>query len=115
MMKSKLLAENIISFRLSLNYVKGMDIMAQPKFKEINTVRVVNLLMPNEKRGNMGATDIKRDPKVGDTGTVVHVHPKIDGLEQAYIVECCDNDGRPFWLADFLEDELEISSINEKI
>ena len=92
-----------------------MNIMAQPKFTEIDIVRVVNLLMPNDKRGNMGSTEIKRDPIVGDIGTVVYVHPKIEGLEQAYIVECCDNDGRPYWLADFLEGELETSSINEKI
>ena len=91
-----------------------MDIIAQPKFKELDIVRVVKLIMPNEKRGNMGAADIKRDPIAGDVGTIVHVHSKVKGLEQAYIVECCDNEGRPYWLADFLEAELEIDSNDGK-
>ncbi len=91
-----------------------MGTMAQPKFKDLDRVRVVNLIMPNEKRGNIGAADIKRDPMVGDVGAIVHVHPKTGNLEQAYIVECCDIEGRPYWIADFLEDELKIDSINRK-
>ncbi len=80
----------------------------EPKFKEYDIVKVVKLLMPNNKRGNMGAEDIRRDPVVGDRGTIVHIHPAIKSLEQGYIVECCDQEGRPYWLADFLESELQI-------
>ncbi len=91
-----------------------MGILAKPKFKDLDRVIVVNLIMPNERRGNMGAVDIKRDPIVGDVGTIVHVYSRVENLEQAYIVECCDIEGRPYWIADFLEDELEIHSLNGK-
>lgn len=84
--------------------------MIEPKFKEYDIVKVVKLLMPNDRRGNMGAADIKRDPSVGDSGTIVHIHSPIEGLEQGYIVECCDIDGKPYWLADFMQSELEIVS-----
>lgn len=82
--------------------------MTEPEFKEYDIVKVVKLLMPNHKRGNMGAADIRRDPLIGDTGTIVHIHSAVNGLEQGYIVECCDKEGRPYWLADFLQSELEI-------
>ena len=88
--------------------------MVEPKFKEYDIVKVVKLLIPNDRRGNMGAADIKRDPSVGDSGTIVHIHSSIEGLEQGYIVECCDKDGKPYWLADFMQSELEIVSDESK-
>jgi hypothetical protein len=49
----------------------------------------------------------RRAPAVGDTGTVVDVL-RAHGLPELLVVECSGPDGVDEWLAEFVEDELEI-------
>jgi len=66
---------------------------------ELSIVRVVKL-NTSDRRFD-GTEEVKRPPRVGDIGTVVH---KVGGLN---IVESVDRDGLTIWLADFTSDELE--------
>jgi hypothetical protein len=68
-------------------------------FKELDIVVVRALLTPT--RHVDGTDTIKRQPRVGDQGTIVHVLGP-----EAYIVESVDAAGMTVWLADFRADEL---------
>jgi len=68
--------------------------------KEHDCVKIVRLLQAN--RPFDGTEGVKRPPRVGDIGTIVH-------LAQSFcIVESVDSEGYTIWLADFLVEELEI-------
>jgi hypothetical protein len=68
-------------------------------FKELDIVVVRSLR--REVRPVDGTEGIRRQPLVGDVGTVVHVLGPAD-----YVVECVDTDGRTAWVADLNVDEL---------
>jgi len=75
-------------------------------FHEYDVVRVTQLIQRNRHYdGNEG---IKRPPRVGDQGTIVHIPP---GTDSWCIVECIDSDGATIWLADFTTDELELVEV----
>ncbi|HEY5137901.1 MAG TPA: hypothetical protein VIJ25_01080 [Methylococcales bacterium] len=72
-------------------------------FHEYDVVRVTQLIqLDRHYDGNEG---VKRSPRVGDRGTIVHIPP---GINSRCIVECLDKDGFTIWLADFVIDELEL-------
>jgi hypothetical protein len=70
--------------------------------KEYDGVRVVRLKTPG--RHFDGTENVKRQPEVGDVGTIVHVNAPGEN----YIVESVDSGGYTVWLADFSFNELEI-------
>jgi hypothetical protein len=72
------------------------------KFKEHPIVRVTKLL--SDQRAYTGTESVKRAPRVGDQGTIVHAFNK----SGPYVVECVNSDGLTLWLADFAQEELEI-------
>jgi hypothetical protein len=72
--------------------------------KEYDAIKICSLREPN--RSYDGTEGIMREPRVGDTGTVVDVlgeHSK--GM--MYVVECVNPEGNTVWLADFWESELD--------
>jgi len=68
-------------------------------FHELDVVLVRRLR--STTRPVDGTDGVKRQPRVGDQGTIVHVPGP-----QSYVVENADRGGRTIWLADFVEDEL---------
>ena len=70
-------------------------------FNELDCVVVRALQSPT--RHVDGTEGIKRQPRVGDQGTVVHVLGS-----NAYVVESVDHAGMTIWLADFSVDELTL-------
>jgi hypothetical protein len=71
------------------------------RFRELDVVCVCRLLAPS--RTIDGTLDVRRQPRVGDIGAIVHALS-----EDEFIVECVDADGLTVWLADFASSELEI-------
>lgn len=71
-------------------------------FYEYEGVRIVRLLKP--ERCCQGTEGVHRPPRVGDTGTIVH----IDSHDQdvPYWVEKVDVDGYTIWFAIFAAEEL---------
>lgn len=74
--------------------------MDSPDLSEHDVVRVVRLRTSG--RNFSGTEGVRRAPRVGDEGAIVHV-PAPD----AFVVECVSPDGATVWLADFRRDELE--------
>jgi hypothetical protein len=68
-------------------------------FRELDTVVIKALITAT--RHVDGSEAAKRQPRVGDQGTIVHVIGP-----QNYVVESVDSDGMTLWLADFRADEL---------
>lgn len=68
--------------------------------KELDCVKVVKLLRDN--RPFNGTENVKRPPKIGDVGTIVHFQ------KDFCVVEKVDSEGYTVWLADFIPEELEI-------
>jgi hypothetical protein len=63
---------------------------------------VVIRALHSPERQVIGTDGFKRQPQVGDSGTIVHVL-----APRQYSVESVHPDGWTIWLADFEEDELE--------
>jgi hypothetical protein len=72
-------------------------------FHEYDVVRVTKLIQPD--RDYIGTESVKRAPRVGDKGTIVHIPPETNSW---CIVECVNNDGLTIWQTDFNGDELEL-------
>ncbi len=72
--------------------------------EEYSVVNVVQLLVAD--RHFDGSDGVKRPPRVGDAGTIVHINDP----GKNYIVESCDTEGHTVWLADFADNELELVS-----
>jgi hypothetical protein len=70
------------------------------KPEELNVVRINSL--GDDSREFTGTPGIARPPKVGDAGTIVHVHS-----DTMFMVECVDSSGRTVWLAEFHRGEIE--------
>ena len=73
--------------------------MARSSFLPADRVRVVHL--EAHDRDVDSAVDPPRQPRIGDTGTVIA--EVADGI---YLVERCTDDGRSLWVAEFLASEL---------
>lgn len=73
--------------------------------EELDVVRVVALRSCD--RSFEGTEGVKRKPRVGDRGTVVHIHPT-GSHEVAFIVEAVAPDGHTLWVADFFASELQV-------
>jgi hypothetical protein len=58
--------------------------------KEFDRVKIVRLLQPN--RPCDGTTPVMRPPRVGDTGTIVHIYSSGDP-DTVYAVEEVDAEG----------------------
>ncbi len=67
--------------------------------EELSIVRIVKL--DTSDRHFDGSIGVKRAPRVGDIGTVVHMTGDL------HIVESVNREGLTEWLADFTSDELE--------
>jgi hypothetical protein len=72
-------------------------------FHEYDVVRVTRLIQPD--RYYDGTEGVKRSPRVGDLGTIVHIPPATNSW---CIVESVGKDGLTIWLADIVADELEL-------
>ena len=66
---------------------------------ELDTVRVTRLL--TAPRPVDGSPSVVRQPRVGDTGAIVHVLS-----EDRFLVECVDATGLTLWVAEFAAAEL---------
>ena len=73
--------------------------------KLYDTVRVIRLLTKNRRYD--GTIGVRRAPKVGDVGVLVHEYDGKDPRAPV-AVESVDPDGSTIWLADFDPDELEL-------
>ena len=72
-------------------------------FKELDEVKVVRLA--TSIRDVDGTERVRRQPKVGDLGTVVRVLSRPSG-PPGYYVESVNDEGLTVWLAEFEGDEL---------
>ncbi|MCH9648977.1 MAG: hypothetical protein K0U98_12125 [Deltaproteobacteria bacterium] len=70
-----------------------------------STVRVVRLIGAAADYDFCGFN--QRSPAVGDTGTLIHTLEASD-LPMKFVVENCDDKGVPIWLAEFVQEELEL-------
>lgn len=73
-------------------------------------VRVRRLL--NDAPSYDGWHSNHRPPQVGDEGTNIDVL-SAPNLPERYVVESCLPDGSCLWLADFLEEEIEVDQAVE--
>ncbi len=71
-----------------------------PYIASHDVVRIVRLNKPS--RDFDGTEGVRRPPKIGDTGTIVHE----DG-SNSFQVESVNNEGLTVWLAEFHTSELE--------
>jgi predicted extracellular nuclease len=72
-------------------------------FHELDQVQVVRLHHAARKVG--GTERVRRQPRVGDRGTVVALLQRGSDAP-GYYVECVDDDGLTVWLTEFDRDEL---------
>jgi len=75
--------------------------------EELDVVRVVALHENN--RAFTGTDSVKRAPRIGDIGTVVHLLTAESG-DTALVVEALAADGNTLWVADFLASELRLKT-----
>lgn len=73
--------------------------------KEFDTVELVTLSL--SERYYDGTESVKRPPRVGDEGAIVHIYLG-EAEETIYIVENVDKEGNTIWLADFTAEELKL-------
>jgi hypothetical protein len=78
------------------------------KLEEYDVVKIKALLLSESERMNLGSDNIKRNPIIGDTGTIVHIATLKDGTKKMFIVECINHDGYAYWISDFIIEELEL-------
>jgi hypothetical protein len=78
------------------------------KFNEYDYVRVKRILSKKEMNDNCVPGPNNRQPRIGDSGTIVIKSTrKTDGLE-GYLVECSGKKGETLWLCSFRNEELEL-------
>jgi len=80
-----------------------MTPQSAPIFNELDQVQVVRLHQATREID--GTERVRRQPRIGDRGTVVAL---LQGGSDApgYYVECVDDDGLTVWLTGFDSDEL---------
>jgi hypothetical protein len=72
-------------------------------FELLDTVRLVDLIA--RRRAVDDSVGTGDEPQLGEMGTVVEIVG-----EGRYLVECDEGTSGPRWIAEFLEDELELAS-----
>jgi hypothetical protein len=72
-------------------------------FNELDVVKVIRLATPTRDVG--GTERVRRQPMLGDLGTVVAVRSRTSG-PPGYYVESVNDEGLTVWLAEFEGDEL---------
>jgi hypothetical protein len=77
-----------------------------PFFNEYDVVKVVKLL--KAERYIDGSAALKRQPRIGDEGTILHIPPNLSDPPEMMIVECSDPEGQVIWIADFSPEELVV-------
>src|SRR5437762_14125799 len=75
-------------------------------FNELDHVQVVRLRHPTREVD--GTERVRRQPRVGDCGTVVSLLQR-GSDPPGYYVECVDDDGLTVWLTEFDRDELALA------
>lgn len=70
---------------------------------EFDTVRVIAVAASSRELDGSGT--VRRAPRIGDVGAVVHVLEKQDAV--VLVVESVDQDGLTVWVAEFAPHELE--------
>jgi hypothetical protein len=73
--------------------------------QEFDVVRVVRL--NRNDRPYDGTPSVRRPPRIGDIGTVVHAYDR-ENSAAPVIVEAVTTNGYTLWLADFFPHELEL-------
>lgn len=73
--------------------------------EELDVVRVVALR--EHERHFDGTEGVKRKPRIGDMGTVVHAHATGE-QEPSFMVEAVAPSGHTLWVADFAAGELKL-------
>jgi len=77
------------------------------RFQEYDVVRITRLLTPS--RENSGTEAVRRQPQVGDVGTIVYVLHDA-GTDSKYVVERVNEKGMTVWLCDFDHKELDLQT-----
>ena len=75
------------------------------QLRELDVVRVARLDHGNREFD--GTEGCKREPRIGDTGTIVHDYAPGDANARV-AVEMVNDSGLTIWLADFAKSELEL-------
>jgi len=75
------------------------------RLRKLDVIRVVRLEQP--ARSFDGTESVRREPQIGDIGTIVHDYSPEDP-QAAVAVESLDADGLTVWLADFAKSEIEL-------
>lgn len=75
-------------------------------FEQYDVVRIVRLLRPLQDYDDWKVN--KRNPKIGDVGTVVEIL-QTSNQPLRFVIEAVDTIGQTVWLSDFLSDELELT------
>ena len=75
--------------------------------EELDMVRVVAL--HRESREHEGTESVKRQPRVGDVGAVVHVYSPVPD-KSIFAVEAVNKEGLTLWVAHFEEAELKLEA-----
>lgn len=73
--------------------------------EELDVVRIVSLSA--QGRHFDGTDGVKREPRIGDTGTVVHAYATAE-QEAKFMVEAVASSGHTLWVADFAVSELKL-------
>lgn len=73
--------------------------------QEYDVVKVIQL--NQAERSIDGSAGIMRQPRIGDTGTILVVLDTNPDLEPMYVVECVASGGYTIWLAEFAANEIE--------
>lgn len=77
--------------------------------REYQVVRIARMDRPHQEYVGWGNN--RRPPQIGEMGAIVEVSERAGKPgEVAYIVEGPTLDGEPAWVAEFLEDELQVVS-----
>jgi hypothetical protein len=76
--------------------------------EEYDLVRIKALLLSETERMNLVSDDITRKPVLGDIGTIVHIPPVGIGDPKIFIVESSNNEGKTYWISEFIIEELEL-------
>ena len=72
---------------------------------ELDVVRIVRF--KEASRQFSGTEGVMRAPEIGDKGTVVHMHERINS-EPEFMVESVNGEGFTLWLADFALSEVAL-------
>jgi hypothetical protein len=88
-------------------FTLARQLMQALPIEELDMVRVVAI--HRESREHEGTESVKRQPRVGDVGAVVHVYSSAAG-KSLFAVEAVNKEGLTLWVADFQGTELKLEA-----